>query len=122
MRKSLLKIAACLLAGALFQGTATADGPVSARVMSLDGPWLLECDPQNVGREKQWYTAATPEAKPTRVPWIIQEVFPGYHGVAWYWRELTPPANPVGSKYSAEMQMSTSKELTNSHGRLASAG
>ena len=25
---------------------------------------------------------------------IIQDAFPGYHGVAWYWRDFTPPANP----------------------------
>ena len=32
-------------------------------------------------------------AKTTPVPWIIQEVFPGYHGVAWYWRDFVAPAN-----------------------------
>jgi hypothetical protein len=26
---------------------------------------------------------------------IIQEVFPAYHGVAWYWREFTAPENPL---------------------------
>jgi hypothetical protein len=34
------------------------------------------------------------EAKPARVPGIIQEVFPGYHGVVWYWREFVPPVHP----------------------------
>ena len=28
------------------------------------------------------------------VPWIIQDAFPGYHGVAWYWKEFDAPANP----------------------------
>jgi beta-galactosidase/beta-glucuronidase len=33
-------------------------------------------------------------ARPTKVPWVIQDVFPDYHGVAWYLREFTAPANP----------------------------
>jgi beta-galactosidase/beta-glucuronidase len=33
-------------------------------------------------------------AKPARVPGIIQELFPAYHGVAWYWREFGAPAHP----------------------------
>ena len=65
-----------------------------ASVTSLDGEWLLATDPQNVGRERQWYSAPVPEAKRTKVPWIIQDAFPGYHGVAWYWREFAAPANP----------------------------
>ena len=31
----------------------------------------------------------------TRVPSVIQEVFPGYHGVAWYWRTYTAPRHPL---------------------------
>jgi hypothetical protein len=64
-------------------------------VASLDGQWLLATDPRNVGRDGQWWTAPRPDAKPTKVPWIIQDAFPGYHGVAWYWREFEAPANPV---------------------------
>ena len=60
-------------------------------VTSLDGRWLLATDPHNVGRGKAWWTAPRPEAKPTRVPWIIQDAFPGYHGVAWYWKEFDAP-------------------------------
>ena len=63
-------------------------------VTSLDGRWLLATDAQNVGRGEKWWTAPRPEAKPTRVPWIIQDAFPGYHGVAWYWREFDAPPNP----------------------------
>ena len=34
------------------------------------------------------------------MPWIIQDAFPGYHGVAWYWRDFTPPVNPhAGGRY-----------------------
>jgi hypothetical protein len=62
--------------------------------MSLDGEWLLATDPQNVGCEQKWYAGPGAGAKPTRVPWIIQDAFPGYHGVAWYWRDFTAPADP----------------------------
>ena len=64
-------------------------------LVSLDGEdWLLAPDPQNAGREQAWYQTPQPEAKRTKVPWIIQDAFPGYHGVAWYWREFAAPANP----------------------------
>ncbi len=69
---------------------ATAPNPIT----SLDGAWKLAIDPQNVGREQHWFDAPTSAAKPARVPWIIQDDFPAYHGVAWYWREFDAPANP----------------------------
>ena len=69
--------------------------PLSSTVVSLDGDqWLLATDSKNEGREAKWFEAPRPEAKPTKVPWIIQEVFPGQHGVAWYWRDFTVPRNP----------------------------
>jgi hypothetical protein len=64
-------------------------------VQSLDGQWLLATDAKNIGREQQWFNAPRPEAVPTKVPWIIQGAFPGYHGVAWYWRDFSAPQNPV---------------------------
>ena len=67
---------------------------MSASVVSLDGDWLLGTDPQNVGREQTWWTGPREDAKPSKVPWIIQDAFPGYHGVAWYWRDFDAPANP----------------------------
>ncbi|MCX6901068.1 MAG: glycoside hydrolase family 2 [Verrucomicrobia bacterium] len=63
-------------------------------VISLDGDgWRIATDPKNEGREAKWFAAPREEAQPTKVPWIIQDAFPGYHGVAWYWREFTPPKN-----------------------------
>ena len=65
------------------------------QVVSLDGDsWRIAVDPTNVGRQEAWLSSPRPEAKATRVPWIIQDVFPDYHGVAWYWREFVPPLNP----------------------------
>lgn len=66
----------------------------SGAVVSLDGPaWLLATDPKNVGRDQKWWEKPAADAKVARVPGIIQQVIPGYHGVAWYWREFTPPTN-----------------------------
>jgi hypothetical protein len=77
------------------QAAATEAAPISSQVVSLDGDgWLLATDPKNVGRDEQWWNAPRPDAKTTKVPWIIQEPFPGYHGVAWYWRDFSAAANP----------------------------
>ncbi len=91
---------ACLLCLAACAGAEPA--PLSpTQVISLDGDdWLLAPDPKNVGRQEQWWQSPRPEAKRTKVPWIIQDAFPGYHGVAWYWREFVAPANPrPGGRY-----------------------
>jgi len=84
-------------------GTNNADAKeqsVATAVLSLDGQWLLAVDPKNAGRDGQWWSAPRPEAKPTKVPWIIQETFPGYHGVAWYWRDFVTPTHPhPGGRY-----------------------
>ena len=72
-----------------------ATGHAASPTVSLDGDgWRLATDPGNVGREEKWFDAPRADAKPTRTPWIIQDAFPGYHGVAWYWRDFTVPANP----------------------------
>ena len=64
-------------------------------IVSLDGEWLLAIDPQNIGRDQQWYASPVQESKRTKVPWIVQEAFPGYFGgVAWYWRDFQAPTNP----------------------------
>lgn len=70
-------------------------------VRTLDGDgWRIATDPKNGGREAKWFAALRKEAKSTKVPWIIQDAFPGYHGVAWYWREFDAPTNPhTGGRY-----------------------
>ncbi|MHC1767168.1 MAG: sugar-binding domain-containing protein [Verrucomicrobiia bacterium] len=72
-----------------------------AAVVTLDGDqWRLATDPRNVGREEKWFEAPRTNAVGTRVPWIIQDAFPGYHGVAWYWREFNTPTNShVGGRF-----------------------
>lgn len=61
---------------------------------SLDGKWLIATDPGNAGRDQKWFLTPRPEAKTTPVPSIIQEPFPAYHGVVWYWRQFDAPAHP----------------------------
>ena len=70
-------------------------------VLSLDGTWSLATDPKNVGREQKWFEKSQLDgAKPAKVPWIIQEAFPEYHGVVWYSREFAAPKNPhPGGRY-----------------------
>lgn len=63
-------------------------------IQRLDGEWLLAVDAQNIGREEGWSAGPVPGAVPAKVPWIMQDSFPEYHGVAWYWREFTAPPNP----------------------------
>src|SRR5262245_54286767 len=73
---------------------------VSPQVESLDGPWLLATDPKDEGRLGQWFKSPTSNAVVTTVPWIIQDAFPGYHGVAWFWREFRSPPHPhAGGRY-----------------------
>ena len=62
--------------------------------LSLDGEWWLATDAADEGREAGWFIGPTAAAVKTHVPWIIQDAFPEYHGVAWYWREFAAPANP----------------------------
>jgi len=88
----------CVVLSALFLPPAECPAadvvPASSQVVSLDGDgWLLATDPKNVGRDEQWWNEPRPEAKPTKVPWLIQEPFPGYHGVAWYWRDFSAAPN-----------------------------
>ncbi|MCL5098325.1 MAG: glycoside hydrolase family 2, partial [Candidatus Omnitrophica bacterium] len=71
------------------------EAPIRAtKLISLDGTWQLAVDPKNVGREEKWWESCRPEAKETKVPWVIQDAFPEYHGVAWYWKGFTAPMNP----------------------------
>ena len=67
----------------------------TARNMSitLDGEWLIAADPANTGRNQRWSARSASAGRRAGVPSIIQEVFPAYHSIAWYWREF-PPIHP----------------------------
>lgn len=71
------------------------DSRVLSQAIALDGPgWVVAADPKNVGRAEKWFDAPRPDAKPTAVPGIVQNVFPDFHGPAWYYREFDAPVNP----------------------------
>ncbi len=65
----------------------------SKSVVSLDGEWLIDKDPLNIGKAEKWWKTPVPGAKKIKVPWILQDVFPAYHGVVWYWHDFLSPKN-----------------------------
>ncbi len=88
-----------LIAATLFQltlaGIARAEGVNAAAAVSLDGDeWRIAPDLDNKGRGERWWLAPRADARPARVPWIMQATFPDFHGVAWYWRDFDAAPNP----------------------------
>lgn len=68
---------------------------IPSQTITLDGAdWLSATDPDNKGRDEKWFAAPRPEVRSVAVPITIQEVFPNYHGLAWYWTTITAPQNP----------------------------
>jgi len=70
------------------------EATVGIPILTLDGDWFIAIDPENVGRDQQWFAANLRGTTLGRVPGVIQEPFPAYHGVAWYERSFTAPTNP----------------------------
>jgi hypothetical protein len=56
--------------------------------------WQIARDPENRGQKKEWFAAVPKSAEAAPVPGVIQQVFPNYHGVAWYWARFSLPAAP----------------------------
>jgi len=59
-------------------------------MQTLSGVWKLAVDPDNCGRDEYWFERIQPGAQDAPVPGIIQQVYPAYHGVAWYWHSFRP--------------------------------
>lgn len=57
-------------------------------IVRLDRDWQIARDPENKGRASRWFEQVAETAQPAPVPGIIQQVFPAYHGVAWYWHSF----------------------------------
>jgi hypothetical protein len=73
-------------------GFAAASGATSpVQSLRLEAPWRLLTDPENSGRQAGWFSRIPSNAKRASVPGTIQQVFPGYHGAAWYWTEFEGP-------------------------------
>ena len=63
----------------------------SPKRMILNGDWHIAVDPDNIGRRDRWFSGGPgADAQPAPVPGIIQQVFPEYHGIAWYWTTFRP--------------------------------
>src|ERR1700728_2511734 len=60
---------------------ANADRSSATLALSLNDGWAIATDAGNLGREQKWFLTPRADAKPARVPGVIQEVFPAYHGV-----------------------------------------
>ncbi len=55
--------------------------------VSLDGAWALAIDPGNIGKNEGWFADnAAKTARSANVPGALEETFPGYDGVVWYWK------------------------------------
>ena len=60
--------------------------------------WKVCPDAEDVGLAANWQARTRHDAVVAPVPGIIQQVFPDYHGVAWYWSELPPLPVPSGHR------------------------
>jgi hypothetical protein len=90
--RRLVAVLAALSGSGLTLGAA----PTIGRIISLDSAqaWVVAADPANAGKQEKWFAAPRPDAKPIRVPGMMQEVLGEYHGVAWYWRTISIAENP----------------------------
>ena len=61
----------------------------------LDGDWLIALDPEDAGQASGWASSVPDGAVPAHVPGVLQESFPGRHGLVWYFHPLTEGA-PLG--------------------------
>ena len=66
----------------------------SPTVFPLNTGWSVAKDPGNIGKAQGWAKAIQISAASIRVPSILQEVYPAYHGVAWYWLQFASEPNP----------------------------
>ncbi len=55
---------------------------------------MIAKDPGNIGKAQGWAKAVQTGAASIRVPSILQEIYPAYHGVAWYWLHFGAEPNP----------------------------
>ncbi|MBR5627357.1 MAG: hypothetical protein IKW74_07040, partial [Thermoguttaceae bacterium] len=69
----------------------------ATETISLDGSWKIRTDPQNSGKQNEWFAqsiATNAETRDIQVPGVLQTVFREYHGLVWYERDFRTPENP----------------------------
>jgi hypothetical protein len=68
----------------------------SSKISLNRNNWKIAVDSQNIGIQKKWFESPpVKNAHLTPIPWIIQDIFHNYHGVAWYWCEFDTPGNKI---------------------------
>jgi hypothetical protein len=76
-------------------------------VQRLRDGWTMSPDPGNDGLGRGWDGRPDAAARPAPVPGIIQQVVPGYHGVAWYWRRFASPPGPTSDRVLLSFEHAT---------------
>ena len=66
--------------------------------VELGDGWRVARDPDNAGKTNGWATAVRADAKPVPVPGVIQQTYPYYSGVAWYYRSVSRPVAQAGER------------------------
>ena len=56
----------------------------------INETWYIAKDTDNIGKKEGWEREVGKDAVSAFVPSVIQQFFPGYHGVAYYWCKFTP--------------------------------
>lgn len=59
---------------------------LSRQITSLNAPWWLELDPDDLGRQHNWGETPRTAGIEVQVPSCWNQYFPGYEGVAWYFK------------------------------------
>jgi hypothetical protein len=57
-------------------------------IQLITGNWFITTDPDNKGKEAGWFDTIPNDVKPAPVPGVIQQVFPAYHGLVWYYHNF----------------------------------
>ena len=63
---------------------------MNTKSTELRNGWFIATDPENIGKNEGWENNIHPNAVSAYVPSVIQQFFPEYHGVAYYWCKFTP--------------------------------
>jgi len=71
---------------------------IGCKTMSLNDGWLIDKDENNVGLTAGYTRCPSPGAVKAFVPSIIQQFFPDFHGIAWYWCKFDTKLNVENEK------------------------
>lgn len=68
---------------------------ISRNVVSLNGDWIFLTDAKETGLSSGWNENLPQTAAPVKVPhtWNLMEGLERYHGLAWYQKKFTVPAD-----------------------------